>query len=84
MNPHIARVVPDMLSLDFEGEIMCGFFPVVFSVSAFVPTAAYAAADEADPEIVCRVADTAEGGFTAAERGVVWVVRVRGGVWRGK
>lgn len=53
MNPHIACVVPDVLGLDLEGEVMCGFLPVVFCVPAFVAPTTYVAADEADPEIVC-------------------------------
>jgi len=53
VNPHIACIVPNVLCLDLEGEVVCGFFPVVFGVAAFVAAAAYTAADETDPEIVC-------------------------------
>lgn len=60
MNPHIACVVPDVLGFDLEGEVVRGFFPVVFGVTAFVAATTYTAANETDPEIICGVADAAE------------------------
>jgi len=60
MDPHITRVIPYMLRLDLQREVVSGVFPVFFCVSAFVPPTTYVAANEADPEIIGAVADTAE------------------------
>lgn len=76
VHPHVAGVVPDVLRLDLEGEVVGGFFPVLFGVPAFVAAAAYVAADETDPEIIRAVADAAQGGFTAAEGRVGRVVLI--------
>jgi hypothetical protein len=60
MDPHIPRIIPNMLRFYLEGEIVRRVFPVFFCVSAFVASASYAAADQADPEVVRAVAYTAE------------------------
>lgn len=70
MNPHVARVVPDMLGLDLEGEVVRAPLPVFFSVPSLVASAPDIAAYEADPEVVRAVAYGAEGGVSAAERRV--------------
>ena len=46
------------LRLDLECKIMCRVFPMLFGVSAFVPSAAYVAADQTNPEVVRAVAYT--------------------------
>src|ERR1700759_1352112 len=53
---------------------MCGVFPVLFCMPAFVASATYVAAYQTDPEVVGAVADAAEGGFAATEGMVGWVV----------
>lgn len=74
MHPHVASVVPHVLGLDLEREVVRGFFPVLFRVPALVAPAADVAADQADPQVVGAVADAAEGGFTAAKGWVGGVV----------
>ncbi len=81
MDPHIPRVVPHMLRLDLEREVMCRFLPMLFGVAAFVPSAAGVAADEADPEILGAITYPTEGSVSSSKWRVggvvgicVWVV----------
>ena len=74
MDPGICCVVPNMLRLDLQGEVVSGFLPVLLRVTASVAPAAYFPAHEADPEIFCGVADTTQTGIAGAEGWVVGIV----------
>jgi hypothetical protein len=59
VHPHIACVVPHMLSLQLERETVSRFLPVILGVTALVTATAYMATDEAYPQIIGRITYTA-------------------------